>query len=190
MSQDQTDKLLFHAVKSDSESAFKILFTFYYSPLCQQVFSITKDKMVAEEIVSDFFSRLWTKRGTIDIHTTVRGYFFLAVRNAALNYLKARKPIAVDVDAFHFSLPSEENTPLDAIISKEILHEWEQKINQLPVQRQKVFRMNKLEGKKYREIAQELSLSEKSVRNHVQLALRTLSTLSVFTLVSTLITFA
>jgi len=180
MSHNKTDMLLFQAVKSGNVTAFEILFKLYYSSLCQQAFFITKDKMVAEEIVSDILLKVWRKRDSINIHTTVRGYFFLATRNAALNHLKARKPIAIDVDVLNFSLPSDECSPLEEIISQEALKEWEQKISQLPEQRQKVFRMNKLEGRKYKEIAQELSLSENTVRNHVQLALQTLTSLSTF----------
>lgn len=182
MSQDQTDNLLFQAVKNGNESAFEILFELYYASLCRQVSFITKDKMVAEEIVSDLLFKVWIKKETINIHTTVCGYLFLAARNAALDHLRGQKVVTVDVEAANLNLLSEDYTPLDALITEETLNEWEQKISRLPVQRQKVFRMNKLEGKKYKEIARELSLSENTVRNHVQLALQSLSSLSLFIL--------
>ena len=50
--------------------------------LCRQAFFITKDKMAAEEVVSNLLFKVWIKRETIDIHTTVGDYFFLSVRIA------------------------------------------------------------------------------------------------------------
>lgn len=180
MSQDKLDKLLFRAVKKDDESAFEILFKLYYSSLCRRASLIVKEKMIAEELVSDFLLKVWISRKEINIHTTVKGYFYLAVRNASLNYLKLNKQQAVDINDLGSHLKSHNEEPLAAIISDEVIEDWEQKISKLPTQRQKVFRMNKLEGKRYEEIAKILSLSERTVRNHVQLAIQALSSMCVF----------
>ena len=177
--QDEIDKLLFRGISEGDEHAFKLLFKFYYSALCNSIMSIVKNRMVAEEIVGDLFFKIWEKRETIEIQTSVRGYLFYAVRNLSLNWLKAHKKQNVGLEDVNTILVSKEAGPLDKIIMKEMLEEWEVKISKLPSQRQKVFRMNKIEGKPYKEIARRLSLSEKTVRNHVQLAMRTLSSLCV-----------
>tara|TARA_B100001115_G_scaffold181709_1_gene176484 strand:- start:2710 stop:3273 length:564 start_codon:yes stop_codon:yes gene_type:complete len=180
MNRDQSDLLLFEAVALGDEAAFELLFKLYYSPLCRYVQNMVSDHMQAQELVSDLFLKVWTKRADIHIHSTVRGYFYLAARNMAINQLKQKKQESLSLQEANLQLEAIQENPLEILISEEVIQEWESRINQLPAQRQKIFRMNKLEGKRHEEIAEELSLSVKTVRNHVQLALRSLSTLSAY----------
>ncbi len=179
MIQNHSDLLLFEAVKTGDENAFEVLFKLYYAVLCEQSCSIVADEMQAEEIVSDFLFKVWQNKQSIVIQSSVKGYFVSAVRNMSLNHLKANSPQIVDLSKVAPAMESDEPQPLDAIISEESVQQWEKRIGALPQQRQKVFRMNKLDGMNYQQIAKELCLSEKTVRNHVQLALKTLTSLKV-----------
>ena len=71
-------------------------------------------------------------------------------------------------------MSSSMSNPEEKIISEEIIQLWEEKIKRLPEQRQKVFRMSRLEGLTYAEIAKKLDLSENTVRNQVQIAVQSL----------------
>ena len=179
-----TDKLLFQAVQEGDENAFEMLFRSYYPSLCQVAFELVRDKEIAEELVSDMFLKIWNKRTTLQIHSSVGGYLHFAVRNHALNYLKSKKMRFVDLEEIESSLPSTDQDPAQVMITDEVLKAWEKKIRQLPPQRQKVFRMNKLEGLSYAEIAAKLALSEKTVRNQVQTAVRSLEVLALLLLFS------
>ncbi len=183
MSGNLTDKLLFEAIRAGDEHAFEILFRSHYNTLCKSAAGIIKDNTIAEELVSDLFFNIWVKRENLHIKTSVGGYLHFATRNAALNYLKTRKIGFVDIDELLQSAQSDAQNPEARIISAETLGEWEERISQLPPQRQKVFRMNKLQGLTYAEIAIQLDLSENTVRNQVQMAVRSLK---VITLVSVL----
>lgn len=177
MEVDNTDELLFAAVKRGDSDAFELLFKSYYSALCRTSLLIVKDDDVAEELVSDVFLTIWTNRNEIEIRKSILGYLVFSVRNRSLNYLKKGKKVLVGLHAITNELNVVED-PSQLLVSKETLKEWENRIKTLPPQRQKIFRMNKLEGLRYREIAEILSLSEKTVRNQVQLAIRDLSTFS------------
>ena len=179
MSNNLTDQELFKSVKAGNEDAFEILFKLYYAPLCTQAVSVLNDNMVAEEIVSDFFLKIWLKRNEIEIKTTVNGYFSSAIKFASLNKLKVKELTTTNLDNELNEALSEEENPLEAMVSKEILEEWEVKIQNLPPQRQKAFRMVKLDGLSYAEAAKMLSVSERTVRNHVQDALKSLNPLCV-----------
>lgn len=188
MEQAQSDNLLFAAVKEGDEHAFEILFKLHYPTLCNASFSIVKDEMVAEELVSDFLLRVWTDAQKLTIQSSVKGYFLIAVRNLSLNHLHGKKQQVLPLEQEEFSFESHEQSPLDVLITEEISYEWEEKIKKLPAQRQKVFRMNKLEGKPLPEIAKELSLSEFTVRNHISSAVRSLAAMAKMVL-ATIYTF-
>ena len=174
MKEGRTDQLLWEGIQAGDEHALELLFKSYYASLCHSALSIVKDEAVAEEVVSDVFFAIWSKRASIRIHSNVRGYLGFAVRNQSLNYLKGQKQSFVDLEDIHQQLQSPERDPVHQLISEETLDDWERRISELPPQRQKVFRMNKLEGMTYKEIAEQLSLSEMTVRNQVQMAVRTL----------------
>lgn len=175
MAERQSDDILFEAVKRGDTDAFEILFKIHYSALCQRALSIVKENEIAEELVSDVFYGIWNKRESISIHTSVMGYLHFATRNHCLNYLKTKKTGFVQLDEVENQLKAGEGNPIEQMISDEIMEEWEVRIQQLPPQRQKLFRMNRLEGLTYAEIAKEMDLSELTVRNQVHIALKTLA---------------
>jgi RNA polymerase sigma-70 factor (ECF subfamily) len=174
MKEERTDQLLWEGIKAGDEHALELLFKSYYASFCRSALRIVKEEAVAEELVSDVFYSIWSKRDSLDIRSNIRGYLSFSVRNHALNYLKSKKLGYVDLDEVSHQLEVSEDNPEHLLITEETLNAWERRISELPPQRQKVFRMNKLEGLTYKEIAERLSLSEKTVRNQVQIAVRTL----------------
>ena len=112
------------------------------------------------------------KRDTIVIGSNVLGYLRYAVRNHALNYLKARKLRVVDLSQVEYQTQTTELNPLDSLTMNESMEEWEEKISQLPAQRQKILRMCRLDGLSVAMVASQLSLAEQTVRNQIQLAIR------------------
>ena len=70
------------------QTAFELLFRFYYPGLVTFVSRIISDHDEAEEIVQDFFVNVWTARKSIHQSTSIKSYFFVSVKNRAFNYLK------------------------------------------------------------------------------------------------------
>lgn len=186
MSKELTDKLIFRSIKAGDECAFEILFNSYYQELCHLAKGILKNEALAEEVVSDVFLTIWSRRNKINIHKNVRGYLQYVTKNLSLNCQKMESRL-FDTIHHEYQIATSEQNPEEKLLSDEILDEWEQRIKNLPPQRQKVFRMNKFEGLTYTEIASNLNLSEKTVRNQVQLALRTLEFTMAVVLFSTYI---
>lgn len=174
MDRNLTDRYLFTAIQKGNEHAFEILFKSYHSDLIQVAYQIVKDELVADELVGDVFFSIWNKREKISIKNSVLGYLIVSTRNQSLNFIKNQKSNFVAIDEITDSLADSNQDPVQQLINDENWNFWQQSISKLPPQRQKVFRMNKLEGMSYAEIACRLSLSEKTVRNQVQTALRCL----------------
>jgi RNA polymerase sigma-70 factor (family 1) len=157
-----------------SEQAFEQLFRSYYPRLCAFALTLLRDKEEAEEIVQTMFCRLWEQRESIDITISVQAYLFRAVRNASLNQIKktqirdAYKVMNLD------TINSNPEFQPDRITQSELSKRLEKAISGLPEQCRLIFKMSRFEELKYREIAENLGISIKTVENQMGKALKIL----------------
>jgi len=167
------EKHLFQKIKKGDEKAFETLFHNYYGYLCHYAASFVGDNDTAEEIVQDFFVKFWEKRKEIDITVSVKNYFFRSIKNLSINYLQHKKIknrfIENTLKDNKHSHAEEENY-LDIELAAKI----EESIESLPEKRREVFRLSRVRGLKYREIAEKLNISIKTVETHMGLAIKTL----------------
>ena len=87
----QEEKALFKEISKSNEKSFEKLFHAYYGHLCLFASRIIKDNISAEEIVQDFFVKLWEKRQQLTIETSVKNYLFRSIKNLCLNQIKHNK---------------------------------------------------------------------------------------------------
>ena len=166
--------LIFKKIKDGDIQAFETLFRSYYAPLCRYACQFVDSADAAEEIVQDLFYVLWKDRQDLNIYTSVNGYLYRSVKNKSLQLLE--KTIVRD----NYYKMSEGNsmvetvTPQEELEYKELEQQIEKTLRRLPERRQKIFRMNRMDGKKYNEIAQELQISVKTVEAEISKALREL----------------
>ncbi|MEM6843311.1 MAG: RNA polymerase sigma-70 factor [Bacteroidota bacterium] len=166
---------LFNQVAQDDDyRAFEKLFKATYGNLLRYAISLTSDKEEAENVVSEVFYKLWKNRSELTINTSVKSYLYSAVRNQALDGL--RKARGTREAMAHFSsVPSNQTpSPEDYLIGQELEERIQRTINQLPEQRRLIFRLNRIEGLKYREIAQRLNISIKTVETQMSRSLKAL----------------
>jgi RNA polymerase sigma-70 factor, ECF subfamily len=159
---------------SGNVEAFSALFRAHYEPLCYFASRFVGNFDAAEGIVQDVFVRLWEQRQTLEIHTSLKSYLYTAVKNASLNYLKRARvstPLetAMDVSGSDASLPDV------SLESKELLDALDTAINNLPPKCREIFRLAKLDGLSYQEIAELEQISVNTVKTQLQRALKTLS---------------
>jgi RNA polymerase sigma-70 factor, ECF subfamily len=170
-----TDIALFQRVKDRNDyQALKILFARYYPGMCDFVNYLVKNPQIAEELIADVFIKLWEKRSTLEIRTSFRAYLYASAKNEALAYLgrsQSRFSAWVDLSEVDATDPI---TPEQRIITREALHTIDAAISRLPEQCQLIFRLHKLDGLSYKEIAEALHLSVKTVENQMGKALKEL----------------
>jgi RNA polymerase sigma-70 factor (ECF subfamily) len=165
---------LIQKIKSGDEVAFEKLFRLFYQPLCSYAHSFISDMDVAEEIVQDILVKLWQKRETLNLEHAIRPYLYRSVQNRCLNHFRhesikkehQRYSIAVQDDAY------------EATSSRVTLKELQEKLNEgiaiLPPACREVFRLSRNEGLSYKEIADVLQISAKTVENQIGKALKIL----------------
>ena len=160
--------------RKDDVAAFEKLFRTYYAELVNYSYGFIKDLDAAEEVVQDFFYNYWKNRKKINIRFSVKSYLFRAVRNNSLKYLDSvavRRRYAEKImgglkDDTLYEESSLEYSELNRII--------EETLSELPGRCGEIFRMSRFEGMKYEEIAEQMSVSVKTVEANMSKALKLL----------------
>lgn len=165
------DKDLYLRLKEGDELAFKALFQKYYPSMCHFARQFLNDSELAEETVQELFVRIWEKREKLNIETSVKHYFFRSVRNQCLNQIQHQK-IKQQYASKMKELSHQEIDPDENYIEVDLLERIEKSIDSLPVKRQEIFRLSREQGMKYKEIAEELNISIKTVEAQMGLALK------------------
>ena len=169
MQVENTDILL-----KDVRNNFDKIYVLYYS----RMFRFAKEYVLfdedAENIVQDVFLLLWEKREVLDIQISLVSYLFALVKNKSLDYLRHK----VIADEYKQEL-SAKLTALELLnysftSDEEIEQILMTAINKLPERCRQVFLKSRIEGKKNREIANELNLTVSTVENQMTMALRKL----------------
>ena len=167
------DLLIFEAIRHDDKKSFEQLFRESFRPLTAYAFRFVRDLPSAENIVQDVFLKLWQNRHDLKINSSLEHYLFRSVRNHSLNLLDKTK---VRSEYLKMQLEKEEENEDYSAFYPEIglLNKIENAIGALPEKRQVIFRLVREEGLKYREVADRLNLSVKTVEAQMGLALRQL----------------
>ncbi len=153
---------------------FEKVFKEYFQPLCYYSVRLVGDMDAAKDIVHNVFVKLWERRSEIHHDKPLRSYLFTSVHNRSLNHLRDHSrfeardiseiPLGSDLTADDHS--NVENAELESKIASAI--------RSLPENCREIFRMSRMEGMKYREIAVALNISVKTVEARMSTALRQL----------------
>lgn len=172
----QVDTELFvrKAFDENPQKGCELLFRLYYRPLCTHAVRYVYSKEIAEDLVADVFYTFWNTQAFRSVKFSYRSYLFRSVRNRAYNYLmnELKKTDSLESATQHETSPSDRPEPI--MHFEELYHKIDELVATLPPQCQKVFLLNRFEGKKSREIADELKLSVRTVEGHIAKALSTL----------------
>ena len=162
-------------LKSNPDKGFEMIFKRYYKPLCNHAVRFVYSKEIAEDIVSEVFVNFWKKKHYENVAISYRAYLYQAVRNTIYNHLKSefgkKSNHGLYVDYSSKEKELEFDTPQRILLFDELFQKIEQSVENFPPQCQKVFLLSRFEGKKNREIAEELDIKIKTVEAHMMKAL-------------------
>ena len=158
---------------SANTAAFEDLFKQYYAQLVVYACKFVTDTDIAREIVQDFFVRLFEKRQTLSIDISVKSYLYRSVYNCCINYINQRNIQDKHLKSIDLDRDDEENLE-NEINTVELQQRIYEVIDSLPARCQKIFKMNRLEGLKNEEIAEQLNLSKRTVETQISKALKIL----------------
>ena len=157
----------------NDQHAFKQLFKHYYTGLFQFAASIVKIKEVAEEIVEDLFVKIWNKRSTIVNISNLRVYLYVSIKNQCLNYINRRADTHVmDLNQLDVICTELVPNPEDLMVATELLQLVNKAIHELPPKCRIVYKLVKEDELSYKEVAEILDISPRTVENHIAVAVR------------------
>lgn len=155
------------------EAAFKALYNHYSPRLFQFAFAIIHSRETAEEIVADVFLQVWHKRVRIGALDNLNWYLHVTTRNISYSYYrKNRRRKNFDFEEALLSYYQVHATPEEILIGQEVLQVINQAINELPAKCKLIFRLVKEDNLKYREVAELLHLTPKTVENQMGIAVK------------------
>lgn len=153
------------------EIEFEELFKEYFKPLVNFANKFLKDIDSSKEIVHDVFISLWEKRDTIDVEKSIKSYLYTSVNNRSLNFIRDNKKFIRD-DVLLENKQSTENS--DKFAEIEIQRIIVKTLDNLPSKAKTVFELSRYENLKYKEIAEKLGISIKTVETYISRALKDL----------------
>ena len=161
-------------MKTLNKAAFEELFRSYFTALCSFAQKYVNDSDEAKDIVHNVFINLWNKRSEINLDTSLKSYLFQGVHNRSLNFIRDNKKLV------QFDTPQNKAElgkyleSGDHLESSEAENRINQALDDLPDKCREIFLMNRFDGLKYREIAEKLDISIKTVETQMSRALKTL----------------
>ena len=174
-------RLLFGQLQSaDGEAVLLKLHTLYFSRMFKLIHSLVKQRESAEELASDVFVQLWQRREKLSEVINPEVYLYVVARNKAFSFLKQRMNITEpleNIDDFRLEVA---RSPEELLISSEMLHRVNAAINQLPPKCKLIFMLVKEQSFKYRDVAEILSISQKTVETQMGIALKRLNKVFTF----------
>ena len=163
-------------IERNSHRAFEDLYRLFFPRLFNFSMLYVYKKEAAEEIVNDVMVKIWEKRNSINVIENLETYLFVAVRNHSLNYLQK-------YSHYHMTIAPETglgelvnlNNPEKELEWKEMYFKLNMSIEQLPDQCRTVFRLIKEEGFKYKQVAEILNISPRTVETQLFRAIKKLN---------------
>lgn len=149
-------------LKEENSQAIKELFTSMFSPLCAYGSRYITDPNDVKDMVQEVFVALWEKRNTFEQLAEIKSYLYASVRNNCLNYLKHLSVRSKQEDALIYQLESDHSLD-NPVLEEESFNQLYQEIHILPTAAKKIMLLA-LRGLKNKEIAEELGVSENTVK--------------------------
>jgi RNA polymerase sigma-70 factor (ECF subfamily) len=171
-------KSLLQQITCGNQQAFASLFRLLYPRLLSFALQYVHVKETAEEITNDVFIKLWNRKEYLDQVNNISTYLFVSVKNLSLNYLKQYSHVHIVLENTEgdTKLVNRED-PEQQLEWKEMNFQLSQAIDNLPDQCRTVFKLIKEDGFRYKEVAEILGISPRTVETQLFRAIKKLQAL-------------
>lgn len=170
------DKNILRKIQKGDIKSFESLFHRYYPGMCLYARSLVKKDSIAEEMVQDVFYNIWKNRLNFMLTSGWHQYLFKAVYNNSMQYLRKMSRESSFEESHMNEIVSSFTDPSEVYNYEELTININRVLENLPERTGEIFRLSRFEGLSYKEIAEKLSISVKTVEANMGKALRTFRT--------------
>lgn len=154
--------------------AFTEIYHRYKRILHQHALNMLGNREEARDILQEIFTCLWGNREELTIKTNLAGYLYQSIRNRVLNHIAHKQVESKYISSLHDYIYKGEFITDHRVRERQLAELIEKEIDALPAKMREVFKLSRISNLSHKEIADELSLSEQTVRTQVRNALRVL----------------
>lgn len=166
------DKGTIEAFRDGQISGFEKIYRLFNGRVYNFVFSIIRDSSLAKDLTQDTFLLIWDRRANIDGANNLEGYIFTVAKNAVYQHIRRKLLLQKYINKSETNFEPE-NTGIEQKLDNKLFEEDVLKlINELPESRKKIFLLFWKSDMSYREIAELLSVSEKTVATQIHRSLQ------------------
>jgi RNA polymerase sigma-70 factor (ECF subfamily) len=159
----------------DAVQAFEQVFTDWFGQLYAYAMSVLKEEEIAEEVVQAVFCRIWEKRERLEVQTSLKAYLYGSVYHECMDWLRHRKRVeAHRRQVMHSGSRVMTESAAGKVELGELEKKLKQAIDELPDQCRAIFCLSRYGELGYREIADQLGISVKTVEAQIGKALKRL----------------
>lgn len=169
-----SDATLVSLLNQGDQEAYAQIFERYKAVLYQHAYRILQDEDESNDVVQDLFMVLWHKRDSFNINTSLSGYLYSAIRNRVFDIIAHRKVASKYLDSIRAFIDKGEFVTDEQIREKELAKIIEINIENLPARMREIFELSRNQELSYRDVAKQLQLSEKTVKQQVYNAVKIL----------------
>lgn len=168
---DLDDASLTVLLQQGNEQAFSEIYERYKGVLYIHAVKMLKNRDEAQDVIQEIFTKIWNMRDNLVINTTLSAYLYTSVRNRILDIFSHEKVIAIHQQSLQDFINQGEYQTDNYIREKELTFLIEKEISALPPKMKEVFELSRKQHLSYLQIAEQLDISENTVRKHITKAL-------------------
>lgn len=164
-----TDQQLLPLLNQGDRAAFTEIYNRYWLVAYRSALHVLDDEESCMDVIQDVFVWLWQHHEQIQINS-LKAYIITAVKFKILNVIRQGKL----KNTVHSKIFNEEYEPESNIEVKELKRMIEEFVDDLPPQAKQIFHMSRYEHLSNKEIALKMGISEKTVKNQINISLKKL----------------
>lgn len=174
MTEQEIRRYLRQMKEEDSQIALKKFYDLCYDRFFRIAYYYLHSEVSAQEVVLDVFFKIWQTRESLHQIANLEDYFFILIRNAALNRRERDSHIPETINSV--PEPSDlEHSPEEQLISEELFAQYVKALDRLPPRCREIFIRIREEKQSYAQVAKELGISIHTVDAQLQKAIQRLT---------------
>lgn len=169
-----TETELFRLLQNGDEKAFTLIYQNHHKALYGLAYRYLKSRHLTEDALQHVFSKLWEQRKELSIAVSLKNYLYTMMHNYILNQIRNNNNEIIKNYGLAQSQPYYEDNLLEVIEKKDLTDLLQKAVEQLPLQKKKVWMLKIDEEYSNKEVAEKLNISVNTVKTHYADALKIL----------------
>jgi RNA polymerase sigma-70 factor (family 1) len=179
-----TDNQLLDYIKTGDQLAFAEIYERYWGLMFHHVLKMTGDKDETKDIIQELFTQLWINIEQIESETNIASYLYVSARNKVINLIRHDKVRNNYLSSLSDFTNQHSNSMLEQLSAKDLSIAIDKEIQNLPCKMREIFELSRKKFRSHKEIADELHISDKTVKKQINNAIKILRLrLNIFLLV-------